>query len=114
MHRLILGAPLGADVDHRDGDGLNNTRSNLRLASRSQNMANVTRTVHGASSKYKGITFIARLRLHPWKAQITVGGQHIDLGRWATEEEAARAYDAAAVKYFGEFARTNFGAGDGK
>ena len=113
MHRLLLNAPNRMDVDHIDGNGLNNTRANLRLASRAQNMANVARVSHGRS-KHKGVTFVARLRLRPWRAQIMVNGKHLHLGQYATEVEAAKAYDAAARLHFGEFARTNFPAGDAR
>jgi hypothetical protein len=105
MHREILHAGEGEIVDHRDMDGCNNVRSNLRLASKSQNNANRYRQKNTVS-RYKGLFRSGRKR--PWGAQITVDGRRIRIGYFDTEEEAAMAYDAAARKYFGEFARLNF------
>lgn len=105
MHRVILNAPPGQDIDHRDGNGLNNTRANLRFCNDSQNQANRVRLRPGRSSRYRGVT------LHPtgkWQASIKVQLRVIYLGLFASEEAAARAYDAAAVKHFGDFARPNF------
>jgi hypothetical protein len=105
MHRLIMNAPDGMDVDHADRDGLNNRRSNLRLATRSQNNANSV-VSRNSKSGYKGVcldSYTGR-----WKASIMVDYKHIHLGRFDTKEEAAMAYDKAAVAAFGEFARTNF------
>lgn len=105
LHRLIMNAPPGVDVDHIDGNTLNNLRSNLRLATRSQNNANQHRR-RGGYSQYKGVTFDKNRGL--WRAQIKVGGKHIDLGSFRDEIEAARAYDVAALAHFGEFANVNF------
>lgn len=100
MHREILGVSKGTGVDHRDGDGLNNQRSNLRVASQSQNMQNrVARS--GCSSKYKGVHFY-KARGN-WTAQINSKS----LGYFPSEELAALAYNAAALKEYGEFARLN-------
>jgi hypothetical protein len=101
MHRLLMGVGPGQRVDHRDGDGLNNRRSNLRLVTSGLNQAN--RRVVLSKSGYKGVT----QRAGRWRAYITVGGKFQSLGAFATPEEAARAYDAAARELFGEFACTN-------
>jgi hypothetical protein len=101
MHTLITGWPL---VDHKDHDGLNNQRSNLRPATHAQNMAN-RRSVLGSSSTHKGVRW--RRDRHKWRAEITVRGVTRNLGHFADEEEAALAYNAAALEAFGEFACLN-------
>lgn len=102
MHRLLMGAP-GLQVDHIDGDGLNNRRSNLRIGTNSQNQAN-RRRAFGAS-RFKGVHHEKRGK--PWKAAIKISGEKIHLGSFDDEAEAARAYDRAALEHFGEFACTN-------
>lgn len=105
MHRDILNAPKGTPVDHRDGNGLNNTRANLRLCTAQENNRN-SRRRKDASSRYKGVQWYKPGT--KWKAQIEDNGRHKHLGYFASEEEAARAYDAAALELYGEFARFNF------
>ena len=100
MHNLIVDFP---KPDHIDGNGLNNQRSNLRSATRAQNGQN-RRKQPGTSSRYKGVTKKRRR----WTARITYNGTRRSLGTFASEEEAALAYDAAARKLFGEYARPNF------
>lgn len=98
MHALIAGYP---HPDHIDHDGLNNQRANLRRASGSQNMGNQRPRVN-KTSRYKGVNWDSHRQR--WRAQI----MRKNLGRFAIEEEAARAYDAAAVAVWGEFALLNF------
>jgi hypothetical protein len=105
LHRLIMGPPVRVKVDHIDHDGLNNSRSNLRLATDSQNRGN-SRNLHGGSSQYKGVAWIKSERC--WRAYIRVNNKATTLGRFAVEEDAARAYDAAALAAWGEFACPNF------
>lgn len=105
MHRLILGAPDGVFVDHINGDGLDNRRSNLRLCSHGQNIRN--QSVRAHSSKYKGVSY--NKRLGKWTAHICLDYKLRRLGCFESEEEAAAAYDLAAISVFGEFARTNSG-----
>jgi HNH endonuclease len=109
MHRIILGIEgKKIEVDHIDGNGLNNYRSNLRVATRSQNSANEGPRPHTRKHKsiYKGITWSKKL--NKWMAQIRYQGDHIYLGYFEKEEDAARAYDLACKIYFGSFARPNF------
>lgn len=104
MHRLIMNAPKGMDVDHRDGNGLYNFRSNLRICTHSQNMMNQRR--YAGTSKYKGVSW--EKRWGKWEAKIRENGKDHYLGSSSSEIECAKMYDSAALKYFGEFARTNF------
>lgn len=105
MHRLIMAAQPGQQVDHIDGNGLNNTRANLRIVTNSQNSMN-RRKIRNASSQYKGVAWFTKAGC--WCAYIWVSGRNKHLGKFKYEAAAARAYDAAARQYFGEFARTNF------
>lgn len=106
MHRFILDAPEGCQVDHEDGDGLMNRRYNIRLCSRSQNQQAKQRKRAGSTSQFRGVSWYSRDSV--WVAQICKNGTWFYLGRYRDEEDAARAYDAAARKYFGEFASPNF------
>jgi AP2 domain len=98
LHRLIAGGE--ADVDHKDHNGTNNRRGNLRPCSRSQNLGNSRHRV-GASG-FRGVT--PEKRTGRWQAQIA----RLKLGTFPTAEAAARAYDAAAIERFGHFASLNF------
>jgi hypothetical protein len=105
MHRYIMMAPEHLDVDHKNGDGIDNRRSNLRLATRLQN----TRSRMPRPGQFKGIKLDRRdPRVVRWTAAIVIGGKKKFLGSFQSAEEAAQAYDVAAVKHFGEFAWTNF------
>lgn len=100
MHREIVG---GALIDHRNRDGLDNRRENLRPATHAQNMVN-----RPSASIYRGVRFMTRRRKN-WQAQITVARRTRSLGYFATPTEAARAYNIAAVAAFGDFAVLNAG-----
>jgi hypothetical protein len=102
MHRVILNAPDGLQVDHINGDGLDNRRSNLRLATNAQNLQNQKRRSTNTSG-YKGVSLYRDGR---WSARIRANGRRVFLGYFATPELAHAAYCAAAEKYHGEFART--------
>ncbi len=105
MHRVILGVASGVHIDHVNGQGLDNRRSNLRIADQRENMRN--QRMHADNqSGFKGVCPGGRLQ-RPWRAYIVVKGRQLSLGRFSEAREAARAYDEAAVKHFGSFARTN-------
>lgn len=105
MHRLILGLQPDdkRQCDHRDGNGLNNQWSNLRVCTRTQNIRSQKNKV--GTSKYKGVCWDRRDR--KWYSQIRVNKKQIYLGLFNSEIDAAQAYDRAASEYFGEFALTN-------
>lgn len=105
MHREIMNAPKELQVDHINGDKLDNRRSNLRLATNSQNQMNC-RKRYGNDSKYKGVCW--HWQNSKWRANIKIDGKQTHLGLFLNEIDAAKAYDDAARKYFGEFAKTNF------
>jgi len=106
MHRLIL--PTDGQVDHINGDTLDNRRANLREATPSQNAQNRRRRADSRHT-FKGVGRSVVPHL-PWLAAITVAGKARHLGVFETEIEAARAYYLAAAELFGEFARLNFPA----
>lgn len=113
MHRLIAERQLGRKlemseyVDHRDRDALNNTRSNLRLATRSQNLANRSKSPWRiTSSRFKGVCWDKSR--DKWLASITADKKLLHLGYFDDEMLAAKAYDQHALLHFGEFANLNF------
>jgi hypothetical protein len=108
MHRQLLELPVGVRGDHRYNNGLNNQRINLRPASCRQNSANCRKRQRVAGSKYKGVSWSKRGR-GAWVVQIGKR-PYAYVGRFQSEIEAAQAYDLAAKKIYGEFARPNFPA----
>jgi hypothetical protein len=93
-------------TDHINGNGLDNRRCNLRVASTKENIRN-QRIRSGGSSRFKGVCTYPSARGR-WLAQIGIDRKIYKIGKYIEEEEAARAYDWWAIHYFGEFARTNF------
>lgn len=105
LHRFVIDAPDGVLVDHRNGDGLDCRRANLRQCDHFGNMQNA-RLSRANTTGFKGVTFHAKSQR--WRAQIVEHRRYHFLGSFASAEGAALAYDAAARLYFGEFARLNF------
>ena len=101
MHNIIMN---GKGIDHRDGNGLNNQKSNLRFCTQSENSMN-QRKQENTSSVFKGVTFHKNIK--KWMAQIQINGKRICLGYFDSEVEAAKAYNAKAVELFLEFANLN-------
>jgi hypothetical protein len=104
MHRQILNPKESDHVDHKNGDGLDNQRSNIRICSRSQNMMNQKIRIDNTSG-YKGVTFHKKNK--KWRAIIHLNGKPIDAGCHSTPKLAAIAYNEKAIELFGEFARPN-------
>jgi hypothetical protein len=101
MHQQIMGIKGG---DHRDGNGLNNQKYNLRPCTSQQNSMNVRPRV-GCSSRFKGVSY--HKQNDRWRASLTLNGKMVSLGCYATEEETALIYNKKSAELFGEFARPN-------
>lgn len=106
LHRFVLAAPPDREVDHINGDTLDNRRVNLRLCDRAGNCRNSRVRSIVKTSRFKGV------HLHKltgkWRAMIHYEGKQMHLGLFHNEIDAAKAYDSAALRYFGEFACINF------
>ena len=107
MHREIAECPKGKMVDHKNGNGLDNRRENLRVCTMSENMMNRGKTKFH-SGKYKGVYDCGDSKTNPYTAKIQKDNTVYHLGHYATPEEAARAYDAKAKELHGEYAYLNF------
>ena len=104
MHRDIMSAPVGIKVDHRDHDGLNNRRNNIRLATTAENGWNQCPRP-GGTSKYMGVYW--NKSRGKWIARICANGKRVYLGAYTDQKVAARIYNMACVQYHGEFANLN-------
>lgn len=104
MHRMVMKTPKGMECDHRRHMLLDNRKSELRNTPKSGNMRNKRHKKDG-TSRFKGVTW-DRVRAK-WRAQLKVGVKHLLCARFDSEIEAARAYDACALRVFGDFACVN-------
>lgn len=106
LHRFIMNVTdSNIEVDHINGNGLDNRKRNLRLCPDGENSRN-TKSHRNSSSQYKGVCWHKNNK--KWQADIYDNGRHVYLGQYDNEIEAAHAYDRAAIQLFGEFARLNF------
>ena len=109
MHQLIMGRIVDKEIDHKDGDGLNNQKYNLRFCTNMENQQNQkkckTYNKRQTSSIFKGVHWNKLSK--KWQAQITYRKKHIHLGFFKVETEAALAYNNASLKYFTEYAKLN-------
>lgn len=106
LHRLILNVTdKNIKIDHVDHNGLNNTRNNLRIASNNQNMYNARKWRIPTSSKYRGVYWCKSRKV--WRVEITTNKIKKYLGKYNNEEDAALAYNIAAIDLHGEFANLN-------
>lgn len=104
MHRMILSiSDPKVFVDHIDGNGLNNTKANLRLATHKQNSRNYSKLFSTNTSGFRGVRFDKRQKTKPWKCTIKFENKNVHLGYFISAEEAAKAFDKAAKELFGEF-----------
>lgn len=108
LHRLLAGATAGECVDHINGNTFDNRIENLRVCSHRENMRNIRKKA-AATSKYKGVFFISSggKRRKRWASAIMKDYKKISIGYFATEREAALAYNKKATELFGEFAKLN-------
>lgn len=106
MHRLFVGEEAGP-IDHKNGNGLDNRRENLRQCTPSQNSMNRAKNTTKRSSKYKGVYPDLLPGRTGWTAKIGVKGKKIYIGHFESEEEAAKAYDREAIARHGKYARLN-------
>lgn len=106
MHHLLLEKIPGYEIDHIDGNGLNNCKNNLRYVTHSENLMNGRKTTINKSSKFKGVSWCEKDKR--WDSRIRREGHQFFLGHFNSEEEAAKVYDEAAKELFEDKARLNF------
>lgn len=104
MHKLLMNTPTGMDTDHINHDGLDNTRDNLRICTRSENLRNC-KSFKNSTSRFKGVCWAKTM--NKWNANIWEGRKNRNLGYFECEIAAAQAYNRAAIEAFGDFAHIN-------
>jgi hypothetical protein len=102
FHRIVIIPEKGKDIDHIDGNGLNNIKSNLRICTHAQNLFNRGKNKNNTSG-FKGVVWYPRTS--KWKAQIMYQRKMFHIGLFSTPEEASEAYKNRAIQLFGEFAK---------
>ena len=106
MHNFIMPPPKNKEIDHKNGDGLDNRKCNLRICTHAENIRNQRTRITKGTSIFKGVCF--EKQTGSWKAQIGFNKKSINLGRYKSEIEAARVYDSAAKNLYKQYAQTNF------
>jgi len=104
LHRLITNAPYDMEVDHINGNKLDNRNYNLRICTKAENQRNRSKQSNN-SSGYKGVSW--HKGMNKWTANIGINGKREYIGSFSDKDEAARAYNQAAIKHHGEFAKLN-------
>jgi len=112
IHRMIFKESvkyLGNEhIDHKNGDGLDNRKNNLRLCDSGKNMMNRSVNSNKKSSKFKGVYLNGKSKINPFYSMISFRKKNYRLGQFKTEKEAAIAYDKKAIELCGDFARLNY------
>lgn len=103
MHRCILNTPTSNETDHKDGNGLNNQRKNLRICNHSENQQNKGKNINNTSG-FKGISWCQRNK--KWLVRLSVNGTRLYLGHFKQKIKAYQAYVEACIKYHGNFSKT--------
>jgi hypothetical protein len=108
MHRMVMNFPKKMQIDHKNGDGLDNRKENLRLCTNRQNCQNSRKSRKPTTSIYKGVCWDKRFR--KWRSDISLNGKRIHLGLFDNETDAAHQYDFHAIFFFRGFENLNFPA----
>ena len=105
MHRLIMNCPTDKVIDHKNGNRLDNRKSNLRICTQSENIKNQNKQKRNTSSQYKGVCYCKQK--NKWVVRIQINNKRKHIGYYGSEYEASIAYDKSAILYFGVYAKLN-------